>query len=449
MSSQDIFTLTVTGDVIQTRPILPYEGTDCDFDRLLQTLRQSDATVGNLEVLVHDFEGYPAATSGGTYMRSPPTVLDDLESVGFDLFSAATNHTFDYSHGGVKATIRNLERRQIPYAGIGSTLYEARKPGYVETGAGRVGVVSACTSFPPGSEAGEQSPALQGRPGLNPIHVSKVYNVSEDELDRLKTISETAGIEALKKDWFDRGLLYGHDWTNEDFFHFGDMKFSTTDGEPGITFHVDNDDLVAWERSIREATRNADWVVASVHSHQGVNGLGKTSETPEFLADIAHRSVDAGADAVVSHGPHVLRGVEIYNERPIFYSLGNFVVQNETVSRLPPESFSRYDLTNSRYVSDVFEERLFNESGEPKGDLADDRFWQTVVPVCEFSSDSLEVRLYPCTLQGEKNRPQRGIPQLATGDKATKILEQISNLSTRFETDIEIERDYGLIRSDL
>jgi hypothetical protein len=35
--------------------------------------------------------------------------------------------------------------------------------------------------------------------------------------------------------------------------------------------------------------------------------------------------VDAGADAVVGHGPHVLRGSEFYRGRPIAYSLGNFV----------------------------------------------------------------------------------------------------------------------------
>jgi hypothetical protein len=39
----------------------------------------------------------------------------------------------------------------------------------------------------------------------------------------------------------------------------------------------------------------------------------------------ARRVIDAGADAVVGHGPHVLRGVEFYRGRPVFYSLGNFV----------------------------------------------------------------------------------------------------------------------------
>jgi hypothetical protein len=39
----------------------------------------------------------------------------------------------------------------------------------------------------------------------------------------------------------------------------------------------------------------------------------------------AHAVVDAGADVVVGHGPHVLRGIEFYRGRPVAYSLGNFL----------------------------------------------------------------------------------------------------------------------------
>jgi len=444
-----MFSMAATGDVIQTRPLTPYEGNDRAFDRLLKELRRADTTVGNLEVLVHDYEGYPAATSGGTYMRSPPSILDDLEAAGFDLFSAATNHTFDYSHGGIEATIGNLDQRNIPYAGIGSSLYEARKPAFLETGAGRVGLVSACTSFPPGSEAGEQSLTMSGRPGLNPVHVSKVHNVPPETIEQLRAISDIAGIEGVKDDWFDRGLLYGHDWNDDRFFHFGDLKFDTTDGEPGINYDTNDEDVDAFETSIQDAATNADWVVATIHSHQGVDGLGKTAETPEFLVDVARRAIDAGADAVVSHGPHVLRGIEMYEQRPIFYSLGNFSVQNETVSRLPPESFSRYELDDYRHVSDVFDERLYDESGDPKGDLDDDRFWETIVPVCEFGPSQLDIRLYPCTLQQESGRPHRGIPKLASDTVATDILADVATLSEQYETDIEIQDDVGLIRQPL
>jgi hypothetical protein len=68
--------------------------------------------------------------------------------------------------------------------------------------------------------------------------------------------------------------------------------------------------------------------------HGGAEGAAavRTGNGPEYLAKEprgnlrrwARTVLDAGADAVVGHGPHVLRGVEFYQGKPIFYSLGNF-----------------------------------------------------------------------------------------------------------------------------
>ena len=46
--------------------------------------------------------------------------------------------------------------------------------------------------------------------------------------------------------------------------------------------------------------------------------------------EAAHWAIDQGADLFAGHGPHFLRGIEIYKNRPIFYSLGNFIFQNGT-----------------------------------------------------------------------------------------------------------------------
>lgn len=96
--------------------------------------------------------------------------------------------------------------------------------------------------------------------------------------------------------------------------------------------------------------------------------------TPEFVQSFARDCVDAGADLFVGIGPHVLRRIEVYDDSPLFYSLGNFVVQNETVERLPLRSFERYDLDERTHVSAVFDARLYDD-GEPKGDLASTAFW--------------------------------------------------------------------------
>lgn len=447
--SDSEFTLAATGDAILTRELTPYEGTDPRFDRMVSTLREADATVTNLEVLVHDYEGYPAAASGGTYMRAPPRVLDELKAVGCDMYAAATNHTFDFSHGGIEATLRHVEERDLPTAGLGTNLYEARKPAYFETPAGRVALVSACSTITPGSEAGEQSPALGGRPGLNPLHVEQVYRVPEDRIDDLRELSELAGFEQVKQSWLDRGLLSGHDWNDEDYFHLGETKFQPVDSveEAGVAYEVDEADLAAIEGWLAEAASQADHVVMSVHTHEGAGGRQTTKETPAFLEAVAHDCIDAGADAFVAHGPHVVRGVEVYDGAPVCYSLGNWIVQNETVERLPPESYRRYGHDDYTKVSQVFDSRLFDDDGEPKGDLANHGFWETFVPVCRFEGDDLvSFDLYPVTLQGDQPRPQRGLPAFATGAHAEEILQDVAAHSEQFGTDVDVEDGVASVR---
>lgn len=46
----------------------------------------------------------------------------------------------------------------------------------------------------------------------------------------------------------------------------------------------------------------------------------------------------------IGHGAHVLRGIEIYRDKPIFYSLGNFIAQNETIKHLPSDIYEKLKL---------------------------------------------------------------------------------------------------------
>jgi hypothetical protein len=76
-----------------------------------------------------------------------------------------------------------------------------------------------------------------------------------------------------------------------------------------------------------------DILIVTFHGGKEGAAAVRTPSAPEFLAKEprgnlrkwARTVIDAGADAVIGHGPHVLRGVEFYHGRPVFYSLGNFV----------------------------------------------------------------------------------------------------------------------------
>lgn len=91
-------------------------------------------------------------------------------------------------------------------------------------------------------------------------------------------------------------------------------------------------DIPAAKRLVRKASRAADVVIVAMHAGaEGADRQHVRRGTERFLGEnrgdvlrFGHAVVDAGADLVVGHGPHVLRGMEWYRGRLIAYSLGNF-----------------------------------------------------------------------------------------------------------------------------
>ena len=92
-----------TGDSFITRRISPegYPG----FSEIADLIGQYDVKFNNLEITIHNQQGYPAAVSGGTWAMAEPEILEDLNRYGFNLYNTANNHSCDYSCGGVLATI--------------------------------------------------------------------------------------------------------------------------------------------------------------------------------------------------------------------------------------------------------------------------------------------------------------------------------------------------------
>ena len=126
----DKITFTAAGDVFMNRP-LPETGYK-DLDEISELIRGSEVRFANLETTVHDREGYPYPFSGGTWAMASPQILEDLKKFGFNIYNAANNHSMDYSHNGLEATIRHLKEHDIRFAGIGMNLADAAAPVYLE-----------------------------------------------------------------------------------------------------------------------------------------------------------------------------------------------------------------------------------------------------------------------------------------------------------------------------
>jgi poly-gamma-glutamate synthesis protein (capsule biosynthesis protein) len=74
---------------------------------------------------------------------------------------------------------------------------------------------------------------------------------------------------------------------------------------------------------IRNAKSQADVVIVSMHCGVHIT----PAVVAEYQIDIAHAAVDAGADLIIQHHAHILKGIELYRGKVIFYGLGNFALE--------------------------------------------------------------------------------------------------------------------------
>jgi poly-gamma-glutamate synthesis protein (capsule biosynthesis protein) len=441
-------TIALAGDTMLTRKLTPFK--EEQFLALRELLRGADVAFANLEGTVHTWdEGTPGITQG-TFMTTEPNLLEDLKWLGISMVSCANNHAFDYGEDGVLANIRHLHDAGIAHAGTGRNLAEARAPAYLDTPNGRIALVAATATFRPWNQAGEQRPDLRGRPGVNPLGFQTTYHVDRAAFDQLKRISRELGFEK------------GHERARKHFYsnkeipdtHSAELSLLGNRYSLGEGFAIETKanerDLQDNLRWIREARRQADWLVVSVHCHEfgGASLLtagnrAELEETADFVTRFAHQAIDEGADLFVGHGSHFPMGIEIYQGKPIFYSVGNFIFQNETVGFFPADAYERFDLDLKATPSDFLDART---AGGKKGHPSDPAYWENMFAACEFSGGKFkEIRLYPIDQGFGRPRPQRGRPVLAEGAAADRVLERVTRLSKRYGTKVAVRNGVGMI----
>ena len=423
----DPLLMVLTGDAIIHRGLAMNE--DDDARDLAAHIADADAALTNLEILPNDFQGYPDHESGGTHMGARASILDELLALGFNLFPAATNHVMDYGITGLLAMMDVLDERGALYAGIGRNLAESRMPVYLDTDRGAVAMIACASSFGTGWQASEQRPDMLGRPGLNPLRVTTTHTVSDEQLATLREIAQTTGIEQRRLDRITSGFAFPP--SDESIFPFAGTLFRAGD-QPGITTEANAKDVDAIAQWVREARGRADVVIVSIHAHQGA----ATNEDPaDFLPVFARRMIDEGADVIAGHGPHLLRGIEMYKGKPIFYSLGNFIAQDELIEKFPSDAYTRFRVEQSGTPHDI---AIARSGADGRGGFGGDaRYWQTILPRLRWRGSELQsIDLLPVTMQYTEPFHRRGRPRLARGDEAREILDHISRLSAPFGTQI-------------
>ena len=283
----------LAGDAIITREMSPYR--EPEFLQLREIIQNATAAFVNLEVLFHDYEDdvIPAANSGGTYMRAHPKLAHELSWFGFDMVSIANNHTMDFGAGGARRTVAAAKEAGLAIAGFGENLARARQPAYIDTPGGRVALISIASTFPDESRAGHQRPDMRGRPGLSPIRYETHVTLTSERMEGLRA--------ALKE--------YRPGFAQGSTVRFGGVQFS--EGSTNSITTVPNaSDLAEIVEVVKDAKRQAQWVLVTSHTHEGggdrSEAAGVHLQVPE-RHDPNHRKAEERDSRQLHQGGHGVR----------------------------------------------------------------------------------------------------------------------------------------------
>lgn len=426
MSVADGFTLAAVGDCIIARPVSQTSG----FAPVAKLIHDADSAFGNFEGTAIDLARTPAtpqAEFGGVWIIGTPAVARDLKAIGFDLMSRANNHATDWGLEGMRQTSRALDDAGIVHAGVGEHRAAARGARYVDTDKGRVALISMASTFTPLSRSAPPVGQAPGRPGVNALRTTRYSLVTAEEMRVLRTIrsEQPAGSVRLpEKEPADELELFG-------------VRYKQSDRR-GFSYTIDPEDEREVLKSIRAAKQLSDFVIVTIHAHEP----GNWSEVPaDFLPKLAHAAIDAGADEFIGHGPHQVRGVEVYRGKPIFYSLGNFIFQLDLLEPVASDLYEQYKMDPLASTDAEFN-AMWNRLV-----FGGDVWYQSIVATTRFEKGRVaEIRLHPVDLNYTARGADRGVPRMAAPEVGRTILQRLQRLSEPFGTSIAIEQGTGVIR---
>lgn len=429
-SVPDGFAVSAVGDLIISRPLSQYAGPLPGFSAVLDILRGSDVTFGNLETTIFDprsFEGAPYSWEGDWTNASVPAVARDLKAMGFSIVGRANNHSQDWGLEGMRETAKWLDDAGIAHAGAGDSHRMARAPAYFESPKGRIALVSIASTFRPTSESMPPAAAAPGRPGLSALHVKTTAQVPRSAVEALARVQ--CSLEGTHCDDVPaEGSLFGTAYRQADHFSY--------------EHSMDPDDLREIYGAIRSAQFNADFVIVAIHSHEcsvGCDDENAPHGAANFLKQLAREAIDSGADMFVATGNHNLGPIEIYDspgrgKRPIFYGLGNFF-WSDVQELLPADLFAR----NRELLRETWQDPAKATEYDLTAPLNKLFFahaftFQGVVAEVRFQDNQLsEVVLHPVELGYGDRLTTSGIPRLVTDEAAAReILGQIVVQTARF-----------------
>lgn len=226
-------------------------------------LKAGDVVVGQLEV------PYTSRDPKAVALGREPGNLSALLSAGFNVVTLAGNHLADAGVPGINDTVAWLQEHNIAFAGAGMNIDEARRPVVIEREGTRFGFLDYNCVGP------KETWATPDKPGCAYVNIITHYELDHD----------------------------------------------TPGGPPTIYTWAKPDTLGAMTDDIRRLRPLCDVLVVSFHK-----GIGHTPiKLAAYEHQLSYAAIDAGADLILGHHAHILKGIELYKGKAIFHGLCNFV----------------------------------------------------------------------------------------------------------------------------
>lgn len=356
MSKKDV-TLLMVGDIILDEP-----EPGPLFDPSRAVLAAGDVVIGHVEV-PHTRRGSEQSTD----VPAPPADPANLRAfaeAGFNVATLAGNHIADCGPAGIEDTVATLQGLDIATTGAEANLARARKPAILKRKDVRVGVLSYNCVGP------RESWATSRKAGCAYVKVLTHY-----ELD-----------------------------------------YASPGGPPNIYTFAAPESLAAMEDDVVALRRQVDVVVVAFHK-----GVGHTPAKIEmYEGPVSRAAIDAGADVVIGHHAHIMRGIELHRGKPIYHGLGNFVTVTRALSVSDNDSPERLAWAKRR-------QKLFGFAPDPTMPTypfhPESR--NTAIASCRVKPDGqFEAGLVPCYIDGFA----RPVP-LTRSEGGEAVVEYIRGIS--------------------
>ncbi len=243
------------------------------FQHTLATLRAADFRFCNLEMALvppSDDPRHPDIEHKHLWRHSHPSQVRGLVAAGFDGVGFGSNVAYP-ADKTVLPTITVLREAGISHTGSGANLAEAHRPLVLERKGVRIGILHFNSLVWP-----ENHRAGADRPGVATLRATTSYQPH-------RRIHEMPG------------------------------------GPARVLTAPLPSDLERMLALIRELRPRVDLLVLSMQW-----GLSSSTEVADYQRIAARAGLEAGADFVFGHGPHVMQAVELHAGKPVFHSLGNF-----------------------------------------------------------------------------------------------------------------------------